>query len=51
MTSQSPADNSNALPEVQAGFKPLTNSAPLVIAKVLDFDRAHGFSMVATRPS
>ena len=35
--------------EVHAGFMPLIDCAPLVIAKELGFDRQHGFSLVLHR--
>ena len=36
-------------PEIHAGFMPLTDCAPLVIAKELSFDQAEGFTLVLHR--
>jgi two-component system, oxyanion-binding sensor len=47
-----PAETSNktsSQPEIHAGFIPLTDCAPLVIAKELGFDQAQGFSLILHR--
>jgi ABC-type nitrate/sulfonate/bicarbonate transport system substrate-binding protein len=46
MTSQPFAQAPMERPEVHAGFIPLIDCAPLVIAKELGFDTKHGISMV-----
>ena len=40
---------SEALPEIHAGFIPLTDCAPLAVAKELGFDQANDFNLVLHR--
>lgn len=40
-----PTPSQAPLPEIHAGFIPLTDCAPLVVAKQMGFDRANGFSL------
>jgi two-component system, oxyanion-binding sensor len=46
---QSPGNHVPKLEEVHAGFIPLTDCAPLVIAKECGFDREYGFSLILHR--
>ena len=46
MTANTAFKNASGLYEIHAGFIPLTDCAPLVIAKEMGFDRAHGVDLV-----
>ena len=49
MTAKPEAAQTAAILEIHAGFIPLIECAPLIIAREQGFDKAHGISLVLHR--